>query len=87
MFVAHCVSTGWAGLRLPRLCGQHCAEPAVEPGCVQQLLRPCLLCCLDAMLLQGWEFNEKTHLLKYRFKKVVGGLAVIRHDRTWHDAM
>jgi hypothetical protein len=23
-------------------------------------------------VLQGWEFNEKTHLLKYRFKKVVG---------------
>lgn len=23
--------------------------------------------------LQGWEFNEKTHLLKYRFKKIVGG--------------
>jgi hypothetical protein len=30
----------------------------------------CVWVCV--CVLQGWEFNEKTHLLKYRFKKIVG---------------
>jgi len=27
-----------------------------------------------AAALQGWEFNEKTHVLHWRFRKVSGGL-------------
>lgn len=30
------------------------------------------MCCALCVCVQGWEYNEKTHLLKYRFKKVVG---------------
>lgn len=34
-----------------------------------------------AAALQGWEYNEKTHMLKYRFKKVVGGSDINMRSR------